>query len=135
MLATSPQFSEFFRDLAREEQTKDLGKAGLETLAIVLYQGPVSKNKIEYIRGVNSSFVLRTLLIRGLIERVPNPEDQRSYLYRPTFDALAHVGVTKVEDLPDYEALVKQIEADGEVSSVVPEASPLPEEDEFDETE
>lgn len=131
-LATSPEFRDFFADIAREEQSKDLGKAGLETLAIVMYQGPVSKNKIEYIRGVNSSFILRNLLIRGLVERVPNPEDQRSYLYRPTFEGLSHVGVTKVEDLPDYAELTRQVES---VDPVEPEASSLPEDDEFHETE
>ncbi len=131
-LATSPEFSQFFADAAREEQSKDLGKAGLETLAIVLYQAPVSKNKIEYIRGVNCSFVLRSLLIRGLVERIQNPEDQRSYLYRGTFDALAHLGVTAVSELPEYEELQKQVTVvladDAEMESV-------PHEDESHEAE
>lgn len=122
-LATSPEFGEFFRELQKAEQAKDLGKAGLETLSIVLYHGPVSKSRIEYIRGVNSSFVLRTLLIRGLIERVSNPEDQRSYLYRPTFDALSHLGITNVEELPEYDSIKKEI-----VAAIEPEAQVEPDE-------
>lgn len=126
MLATSPEFASFFADLERDEQSRDLGKAGLETLSIILYYGPVSKSRIEYIRGVNSSFVLRTLLIRGLVERIPNPEDQRGYLYRATFDTFSHLGITDVHELPEYETIKSQVEA-----VVAPEEILLP--DEFDE--
>jgi segregation and condensation protein B len=71
-LGTSKEASELIESLTKEELTKDLGKAGLETLSIILYQGPISRAEIDYIRGVNSQFILRNLLIRGLIERVDN---------------------------------------------------------------
>src|SRR3989344_6123775 len=47
----------------------DLSRATLETLAIIVYKGPLSRSQIDYIRGVNSSFTVRNLMIRGLIER------------------------------------------------------------------
>jgi segregation and condensation protein B len=75
---------------------KDLGKAGLETLSIILYQGPISRAEIDYIRGVNSNFILRNLLIRGLIERVENPHDQRSFLYKPTLELISYLGLSKI---------------------------------------
>ncbi|MDE2188364.1 MAG: SMC-Scp complex subunit ScpB, partial [Patescibacteria group bacterium] len=62
------------------------------------------------IRGVNSQFILRNLLIRGLIERVENPADARSFLYKTTLDLLAHLGISKIDDLPEYEQVRKDIE-------------------------
>jgi chromosome segregation and condensation protein ScpB len=54
---------------------------------------------------------LRNLLIRGLIERVQNPQDQRSFLYRPSFDLLQYLGVSRVDELPDYEATRSKLAA------------------------
>ena len=110
MLGTAKEFSPLIEQLTKEELTRDLGKAGLETLSIVLYQGPISRADIDYIRGVNSQFILRNLLIRGLVERIDNPKDARSFLYKTTLDLLAHLGVSKVEDLPEYEKVRTDIE-------------------------
>lgn len=110
MLATAPGVSDFIKKIVQEEYTKDLGKAGLETLAVVLYRGPVTRADIDHIRGVNSSFILRALLIRGLIERVPNERDSRSFLYRASFDALRHLGVASVKDLPEFESVAAAVE-------------------------
>jgi segregation and condensation protein B len=103
-IGTRGEAGALIQTLAKEELSKDLGKAGLETIAIVLYQGPVTRARIDYIRGVNSSFMLRHLLVRGLVERTPNPEDQRSYLYQPSFALLQQLGLKRLEDLPNYEA-------------------------------
>ncbi|MBI2099909.1 MAG: SMC-Scp complex subunit ScpB, partial [Candidatus Vogelbacteria bacterium] len=79
-------------------------------LTIVLYKGPLTRAEIDYIRGVNSSFILRHLSIRGLVERIPNPKDARSFLYRPTFDLFQHLGLSKIEELPEYGELISQLE-------------------------
>lgn len=110
-LGTSKDVSHLIETLTKEELTKDLGKAGLETLSIILYQGPLSRADIDYIRGVNSNFILRNLLIRGLIERVENPRDQRSFLYKPTLELISHLGLSHITELPDYDAVQKDIEA------------------------
>ncbi len=109
-LGTSKESSEIIEKITKEELIRDLGKAGLETLTIILYKGPVTRSEIDYIRGVNSQFILRNLLIRGLIERITNPKDERMYLYKPTFDLLSHLGISKIEDLPEYESLKKTID-------------------------
>ena len=109
-LGTSSTYSALIEKLTKDELSRDLGKAGLETLSIVLYQGPISRADIDYIRGVNSQFILRALLIRGLVERVDNPADARSFLYKPTLQLLAHMGVSKISDLPDYEQVRNDIE-------------------------
>lgn len=110
-LGTSKEVSELIETLTKEELVKDLGKAGLETLSIILYQGPLVRADIDYIRGVNSSFILRNLLIRGLIERVENPKDQRSFLYKPTLELISYLGLSHITELPDYELVQRDIEA------------------------
>jgi len=111
MLGTAKELSSLIEQLTKEELTRDLGKAGLETLSIVLYQGPISRADIDYIRGVNSQFILRNLLVRGLVERVDNPNDARSFLYKTSLQLLAHLGLSKVEDLPEYAGVRTDIEA------------------------
>lgn len=101
MLATAPESAKFARALVEEEFNSPLSKSSIETLAIVVYKGPVSRADIDYIRGVNSSFILRNLLVRGLVERVKNPRDSRAYFYKPTFSLLRNLGVRSVEDLPE----------------------------------
>ncbi len=110
-LSTSKDASELIEKLTKEELVKDLGRAGLETLSIIIYQGPLSRAEIDYIRGVQSNFILRNLMIRGLVEKVPNPKDQRSFLYKPTFELLSFMGVTKIEDMPEFAKAKEEIES------------------------
>jgi len=109
-LGTAPELGELLARLAKEELKTDLGHAGLETLTVVLYRGPVAKSEIDYIRGVNSSHTLRHLLVRGLIVKKPNPTDARSMLYEPTFDLLSLLGLTRLDELPEFETMKKQID-------------------------
>jgi len=103
MLGTASKLSHIIERLTKEELVRDLGKAGLETISIIAYKGPISRAEIDYIRGVQSAFILRNLQIRGLVERIDNEKDHRSFLYRPTFELLQFLGVSKIEDLPEYE--------------------------------
>lgn len=104
-LRSAPAFSELIEQLSREELEKDIGKAGLETLAIVLYHGPTSRAEIDFIRGVNASYIVRHLLSRGLIEKTRHPNDSRKYLYKPTTELLAHLGISHVSELPNYDEI------------------------------
>ena len=109
-LGTAGEVAELIQKLTKEELVRDLGKAGLETLTIILYKGPVKRSDIDYIRGVNSQFILRNLLIRGLVERIVNPNDERSFLYKPTFDLLSHLGVSSIQELPEYQTIIKTVD-------------------------
>ncbi|MBL7045567.1 MAG: SMC-Scp complex subunit ScpB [Parcubacteria group bacterium] len=108
-LRTSADASDVVEKLRKDEFSRDIGKAGLEIISILLYKGPTPRSEIDYIRGVNSTFTLRTLLIRGLVERVVNPSDARSFLYKPSFELLAFLGISRVEDLPDYTQMKGEI--------------------------
>jgi len=108
-LGTSPDCTELIEKMTKEELEKDIGKAGLETLTIVAYKGPIGRSAIDNIRGVNSSFILRNLLIRGLVERIQDPNDQRAFLYKPSLELLKYMGIEKVENLPDFEKITANL--------------------------
>lgn len=101
-LATAPEAAEMIDHMRKEELSRDLGKAGAETLATILYRGPSTRSEIEYVRGVNCSAILRSLMIRGLIDRVPSETRKGSFEYRPSTELLAHLGVASVDTLPEY---------------------------------
>lgn len=109
MLETAPEVSELIEKMTKEELVRDIGKAGLETLSLVLYHGPISRREIDYVRGVNSNFILRNLLVRGLIEKSESKEGERSFVYKPTFELLSYLGVKNKEELPEYEQVRKEI--------------------------
>jgi len=104
-LATNPDNAEAVNNFLKSEMEQKLSRASLETLAIVAYRGPIVRIGIEEIRGVNSTFSLRYLLLRGLVERIENPHDSRSWLYQISFDFLKKMNLAKKEDLPRYEEL------------------------------
>ena len=110
LLVTAPELSELMEQVAKLELSEELSRASLETLTLVLYRGPINKSNIDFIRGVNSQFILRNLLVRGLIERVPHEHDKRILLYRSTFELLQHLGVTTVAELPEYGSIQKEVE-------------------------
>ena len=96
-LGTSPEYGEMLEQIKKEELNKDLSKASLETLSIILYKNGAPRSLIDYIRGVNSNFILRALSIRGLVEKVNDPKDNRRYIYKPTFELLSYMGVNSIE--------------------------------------
>jgi segregation and condensation protein B len=105
MLATRAEAAPLVEELTKSVLRENLSKAALETLSIIAYRSPATRSEIDAIRGVNSSFTLRNLLLRGLIERTDNPEDSRGYIYRPTVRLLQALGLSSLEELPDYQAL------------------------------
>ncbi len=109
MLGTSPEASQLIEKITKEELQKDLGKAALETLSVILYKGPVKRSEIDYIRGVNSTFILRNLLVRGLIEKKPAPDDQRASVYSASFELLSHLGVAEIKDLPNFDLVQEEL--------------------------
>ena len=110
ILGTHPEAAAAIETITKEELSGEIGKAGMETLSIILYKGPISRTAVDYIRGVNSQFTLRHLLMRGLIRRRQNPDDARTFLYEPTVELLAYMGMRNKEDLPNYEEVRIRLE-------------------------
>lgn len=103
-LVTSGKSSDVVKQFLNEEQTGELTRPALETLTIIVYRPPIRKSELELIRGVNCSLILRNLLIRGLIEEEKDGETGEP-CFRPSAEFLKWLGVSRVEDLPDFERL------------------------------
>jgi segregation and condensation protein B len=110
-LRAAPEAAALIEKVRTEEYSREIGKAGLEALAAILYKGPLSRSDIDFIRGVNSSQTIRTLLMRGLVRKVPNPRDERSFLYEATTELLAQLGATHSRDLPEYDEMREKLDA------------------------
>lgn len=108
VLTTAPELDTLIESLRRDEMKRDIGKAGAETLAIILYRGPITRAEIDRIRGVNSSFIVRNLLIRGLIVR---DQKGKGLAFTITPALLAHLGITKTADLPNHSQVLETLEA------------------------
>jgi len=108
-LAVAQAALETVRTVHERELGNQIGDAGLEVIAILLYRGPSTRARIDYIRGVNTTSTIRNLLARGLIERAGNPDDGREYLYRPTTELLAHLGVREARELPEYDKIASEL--------------------------
>jgi len=102
-LATKSEFAPLMEEFIKNEFKEDLTPASLETLSLIAYLGPISRAQIDYYRGVNSSFILRNLLMRGLVERYTDPQRANVYFYQASFDLMKYLGISKMEDLPEYE--------------------------------
>lgn len=103
-MGTNPDYAESAEKFIKSEAMGELTKAQLETLTVIAYRGPVSRPELEQIRGVNCSVILRNLRMRGLLEEGSSDEHVLP-VYTLSLQALAHLGVTSVHELPQYEAL------------------------------
>ena len=100
-LTTAPEASEAIERFLGLELTTRLSQAALEVLAIIAYMQPVTRPKIDQIRGVNSDGALRTLLSKGLLEEIGRMETPgRPILYGTTPTFLQHFGLSGVVELP-----------------------------------
>lgn len=111
LLSTNPENSAQVKNFLNAELREHLTDAALETLSIIAYKQPVSRAEIESIRGVNSQYTIRLLMMRGLIEKGQSTKDSRVTLYRTTHEFLQHMGLTSHSDLPDFEELTKHVVA------------------------
>lgn len=110
-LRTAPEAAAIVKKMREDEMSRDLGKASLETLAVIAYQEGATRGEVDWVRGVNSTASLRTLLMRGLIEGQEDPKDRRRIRYRLTTEALAHLGITSASELPRAEELAPKTAA------------------------
>ncbi len=111
-----PQWSDCLKKLFTKTRKIRLTKAALETMAIVAYKQPVSKNQIEFIRGVASDGVLHNLLEKNLIRISGRAEGAgRSLLYSATDEFLKFFGLNTFDDLPriaEIEELIQNMESE-----------------------
>jgi segregation and condensation protein B len=85
----------------RDGQEVRLTQAALETLAVIAYRQPVSRARVSAVRGVNCDGVIRTLVLRGLVEDFGTDPETGAILYRTTGYFLERLGMASLDELPD----------------------------------
>lgn len=101
LFATKPEYAKYIGYLSSEKSKRRLSQAALETLAIIAYKQPITKPELETIRGVNSDYILNTLLEKNLIAITGRAETiGRPLLYGTTIEFLKYFGLDKLSDLP-----------------------------------
>jgi segregation and condensation protein B len=100
-LVTRPEVASYVRRALRPDVTGKLSPAAYETLAIVAYQQPVTKSRIEEIRGVNCDSVVANLELRNLVVEVGRGSGPgQPKLYGTTMRFLQVLGLASLSDLP-----------------------------------
>ena len=100
-LTTKSEHKDFYKKLVNEEQNSLLSQSSLETLAIIAYNGPITRVDIDNIRGVNSTYVIRKLLLKGLIEESGRADTAgKPRLYNVTSKFLDYFGLGSISELP-----------------------------------
>ena len=96
-----PDCSAVVEKFVLDGQQNRLTQAALETLAVIAYRQPVSRARISAIRGVNVEAVMKTLVIRGLVEESGIEHETGAILYRTTSYFLERLGLKALSDLPE----------------------------------
>lgn len=103
-LTTKKEHKEYYKKLTTDEENSILSQSALETLAIIAYNAPLTRVDVDNIRGVNSSYVVRRLLLKGLIEEVGRSDAPgRPRLYNVTPRFLDYFGLGSIDELPKLE--------------------------------
>jgi segregation and condensation protein B len=98
---TRPECADVVEHFLKEGQEVRLTQAALETMAVVAYRQPVSRGRVSAVRGVNCDGVMRTLVLRGLIEEAGHDPESGALLYRTTSYFLERLGLRGLDELPD----------------------------------
>jgi len=101
LYATLETYAKYVGYLSSERAKRRLSQAALETLSIIAYKQPITKPELESIRGVNSDYILTTLLEKNLITIKGRAETVgRPLLYGTTDEFLKYFGLNNLSDLP-----------------------------------
>lgn len=112
-LTTKYEHKEYYQKLIENPETNFLSQAALETLAIIAYNEPITRVQIDELRGVGSTQIIRKLVAKGFIREVGRSElPGRPILYKTTSEFLDYFGLSTIEDLPDINEFINDIEKD-----------------------
>lgn len=105
-LGTKPDNFSLLERFLKHDLEEDLSQAATGVLTVILYRGPILKSEIDFIRGVNSSYILRMLLVRGLVIR---EKRGLSFAYEPSFELLKLLGISSQKELPEFSNLNQRL--------------------------
>ena len=105
-LTTKEEHKEYFKKLLENPKNNSLSNQALETLAIIAYNEPITRLDVDAIRGIDSVYVIRRLLAKGLIKECGRSDKPgHPILYKTTDEFLDYFGLSSKEDLPKIEVL------------------------------
>ena len=105
-LTTKEEHKEYFKKLLENPKNNTLSNQALETLAIIAYNEPITRVEIDEIRGVESVYVLRRLLAKGLVKECGKSDKPgHPILYKTTDEFLDYFGLSSKDELPKIEVL------------------------------
>ena len=110
-LCTRHEFNDWIRKFLKLDRSSRLSQPSLDTLSIIAYKQPLTRQEVDEIRGVDSSGVIKTLLEKKVIgpagrKKVPG----RPIMYRTTQKFLEYFGLKDLSDLPTLEDLKEELE-------------------------
>lgn len=110
-LSTKKEHQTYYQKLIQRPDSNELSSAALECLAIVAYNEPITRIKLDEIRGVSSREILKKLVAKGLLkEKGRSDQPGRPILYGVTSQFCDYFGVAGKEDLPKIDVVASQEE-------------------------
>ena len=114
-LTTKQEHKDYYEKLLESPGTHTLSQAALEVLAIIAYNEPITRGKVDEMRGVDSTFVIRKLLAKGLLKEAGRSEmPGHPTLYKTTDDFLDYFGLATKDDLPDISKIELELDESSE---------------------
>ncbi|MBC7364454.1 MAG: SMC-Scp complex subunit ScpB [Candidatus Aminicenantes bacterium] len=118
IFTTKPEHDQWVRRFLQVEKKTKLSSAALETLSIIAYHQPITQAEIAAIRGVDSTYSVKTLLQKKLIKIVGRKKAPGNPLvYRTTEKFLQYFGLNSLDDLPKEEEIRKILEEEKQTVS------------------
>lgn len=117
-ITTKYEHKAYYQKLLENPETNTLSQAALETLAIIAYNEPITRVQVDSIRGVGSTSIIRKLVAKGFIKESGRSDlPGRPILYETTHEFLDYFGLSSIEDLPNIDDIMKNVEEHEEDSN------------------
>lgn len=114
-LTTKKEHNIYYQKLLTTEDNNNLSQAALETLAIIAYNQPITRVKVDELRGISNNHIIRKLVAKGLIKEGGRSNmPGRPILYETTSEFLDYFGLSSIDELPDMREFLEEEEKEAE---------------------
>ena len=114
-LTTKKEHNMYYQKLLTTEDNNTLSQAALETLAIIAYNQPITRVKVDELRGISNNHIIRKLVAKGLIKEGGRSNmPGRPILYETTSEFLDYFGLSSIDELPDMRDFLEEEEKEAE---------------------
>lgn len=114
-LTTKKEHNIYYQKLLTTEDNNNLSQAALETLAIIAYNQPITRVKVDELRGISNNHIIRKLVAKGLIKEGGRSNmPGRPILYETTSEFLDYFGLSSIDELPDMRDFLEEEEKEAE---------------------